>query len=317
MLFKTHFSSEDYDVTTLLQDPVKLVMCLCFHSQYKQIQHVNELIQLKPDINSMPDGYTPLISAIGGGHEEVVRILINAGAEVNIADRTRTTPLIYAVGNGSKQIIAHLLKHGADINAANASGQSPLWLAVSQNKRRLIKDLLKAGADIHQGDLTRKTPLDMAFKHQDPWSIVKELLNAGAGLCANLNLPTSQFKQTPFSNEVVIGLTFNNVAVTRETPGFENAITNIVELRDAINKNTVPDRELLLLACNQILKKDPNQSIFKQIKWELSNRNKPLLDLCLKWFNKPEHSSYLSEALTSDRIPEELKGKLDPQYGNN
>ena len=39
-----------------------------------------------------PDGETPLIMATSNGHYEIVRLLVNAGADVNHADEVRTAP---------------------------------------------------------------------------------------------------------------------------------------------------------------------------------------------------------------------------------
>jgi len=59
-------------------------------------------------------GETPLLRACQRGHENIVKYLVEHGANVNI--KTYTTPLKVACENGNERIIKYLLEHGADIN---------------------------------------------------------------------------------------------------------------------------------------------------------------------------------------------------------
>lgn len=47
---------------------------------------------------------TPLMEACCGGHSDVVRTLINAGANVNSVSSTQNTALIYACGAGHLEV---------------------------------------------------------------------------------------------------------------------------------------------------------------------------------------------------------------------
>ncbi len=61
----------------------------------------------------------PLHSAVAGGHEEVARLLVEAGAEVGTAQREGYTPLMGAAQNGLAATVALLLARGADPKAYN------------------------------------------------------------------------------------------------------------------------------------------------------------------------------------------------------
>ena len=65
-----------------------------------------------------------LITSVAG--TEIVKLLIEAGAEVNLGDSYNMTPLMMAALNGNKGTVLVLLQKGADVNAVDKSGQSAL-----------------------------------------------------------------------------------------------------------------------------------------------------------------------------------------------
>lgn len=76
----------------------------------------------------MPEGVrwrnqTPLMLAVRGGHLDVVRLLLNKGAHVNLIDVDGNTALYWAVFLGNAAIVELLIEHGADINLVNGLGQ--------------------------------------------------------------------------------------------------------------------------------------------------------------------------------------------------
>jgi ankyrin repeat protein len=71
----------------------------------------------------------PLHSAVAGGHEAVVAVLIDAGADVNARQRHGWTPLHGAAQNGSLDSVERLLAAGADRTATNDDGTTASELA--------------------------------------------------------------------------------------------------------------------------------------------------------------------------------------------
>lgn len=71
----------------------------------------------------------PIHSAVAGGHDDVVEILISAGADVNATQRHGWTPLHGAAQNGSLVTVERLLAAGADRAARNDDGVSAADLA--------------------------------------------------------------------------------------------------------------------------------------------------------------------------------------------
>lgn len=79
------------------------------------------------------DGAIPLIAAIENDDHDIVKVLIESGANVNIKDENGNTPLIYAVFNKDKQSVLLLRSAGADVNEKNDKGISPIALSRSSD----------------------------------------------------------------------------------------------------------------------------------------------------------------------------------------
>ena len=94
--------------------------------------------------------YTPLHLAAEGAHASVVRVLLEAGAdEMAITTNTGVTPLhLAAKALNGEGVVRELLRHGAPVNAREASaGQTPLMFAASYGRAATIRELLKGSAD--------------------------------------------------------------------------------------------------------------------------------------------------------------------------
>lgn len=61
---------------------------------------------------------TPLCKAVQGGKDNVVRLLLAAGADVNLKDIWGNSALHLAVKAGSEKLTLLLLEHGADVDAS-------------------------------------------------------------------------------------------------------------------------------------------------------------------------------------------------------
>ena len=70
------------------------------------------------------EGVTPLIAAAEGGHFEVVRLLVDAGADLNRSDSSGFTPVMGAARAGHPGIVKFLLDRGADLEAVDKYGKN-------------------------------------------------------------------------------------------------------------------------------------------------------------------------------------------------
>jgi ankyrin repeat protein len=79
------------------------------------------------------------------------RELLKAGASVNEPDSENCmiTPLLIAVDDNCTQIVKDLLENGADVNLADRDGTTPLIMAAQRDNLENIKLLIQHGADVN------------------------------------------------------------------------------------------------------------------------------------------------------------------------
>ena len=65
-----------------------------------------------------------LTVAAGKGHFEVVKFLLDSGADANVKGRNRYTPLMSAAWSGHEEIVKLLIAEGADVNATTSERKS-------------------------------------------------------------------------------------------------------------------------------------------------------------------------------------------------
>ena len=98
-----------------------------------------------------PDVGTALMVAADNGEDDIVKVLIDHGADVNITDDDNWTPLIWAAEQGYLPIVKTLLSAPQiDINAKRINGKTALYLPVICGDTRMVETLIEHGADINQ-----------------------------------------------------------------------------------------------------------------------------------------------------------------------
>ena len=73
------------------------------------------------------------------GQREIVRLLLDNGADLKITDGSSSTPLILAAANDHKMVIKLLLEEGADLGSKDQEGQKPLSPAVINGYKTIAK----------------------------------------------------------------------------------------------------------------------------------------------------------------------------------
>jgi ankyrin len=119
-------------------------------------------------------GMTPLLFAARDGAPDAARALIDAGANVNVADPNEMTPLMMAITNGQIRVAQLLVDRGADVRAADWYGRTPLWAAVEIRNLDLRSGATENGVDrdgalrLIESLLAKGVDLDARVKHFPP-----------------------------------------------------------------------------------------------------------------------------------------------------
>jgi len=107
------------------------------------------------------------------------------GADVNLRDNHGTTPLMYAAALRSVQAMKVLLQAGADVNAKNAFDATALMWGI--NRPDMVRLLLARGADVNARSKMGRTPLLLAASYDGNSEVVKLLLAKGANVMTRDN----------------------------------------------------------------------------------------------------------------------------------
>lgn len=120
-------------------------------------------LQKKIDLNYFDGDGTALDFACKGGFFPIVKILLDAGAEVNpkmsfgeFRGKKSSNPLSLAIEGGYYEIAAYLLAHGAKPDIVNYRGMFPIHYVKDV---KLLKLLISHGADINRYDRLKETLL--------------------------------------------------------------------------------------------------------------------------------------------------------------
>ena len=129
------------------------------------------------------EGSTPFLRAALAGDLAAMQLLVEHGANPNLATKSDDTPLMAAAGIGWAaywtsnaptariDAVKFCLNHGANVNARDAKGYTALHGAAFRGDNETVKYLISAGADIHAASKDGDTVADFAnglFEHALP-----------------------------------------------------------------------------------------------------------------------------------------------------
>ena len=145
-------------------------------------------------VNSLTDsdyvwGDNVLADAIYDKDFESVKILVNAGADVNAPNNFGWMSLHVASRSSWYNhliTVKYLVENGANVNAKTNDGEIPLHLASEYNNLAIVKYFVENGADVNASDNDGKTPLHLASEYNN-LAIVKYLVENGADVNASDN----------------------------------------------------------------------------------------------------------------------------------
>ncbi|GLT42382.1 hypothetical protein SLA2020_163840 [Shorea laevis] len=120
------------------------------------------LIMKGADVNAVSDIGTPLVDAAYWGKKDFVRTLLDNNADPNAISYCLTSPLLASIETRSIECVKLLLKAGADPNLSGSKVLIPLVVAARREDEEIIKCLLNAGADPNVTNNSGMTPIEVA-----------------------------------------------------------------------------------------------------------------------------------------------------------
>jgi hypothetical protein len=132
------------------------------------VTELGALLKVNPkEVNAVnADGYSPLILACYRSNNEVAKMLIDNGADINYQSGLGT-PLMSCAVKGNNEIAKILIERKANIDAKDANGITAILYATMFKNHELATLLVKANANLDAKDNRGNTPLDYAILADD------------------------------------------------------------------------------------------------------------------------------------------------------
>jgi len=141
-------------------------------------------------------GVTPLNSAIATGKRDMVKLLLDAGANVPavIYSGSDRSPLFLAVINNQTEIVRLLVDNSSSpaafVSLASTNGVTPLMVAISKGYRDIIEVLLDAGANVQTVNDRGISPLFLAA-NENQTEMVRLLISYSSSPAEFVNLTSA------------------------------------------------------------------------------------------------------------------------------
>lgn len=164
---------------------------------------VQEALQSGCDVNDTFGGsYTALMAAVYKGDLEIIKLLVQAGAELDSYDSSGNTPFMFAFYDTTPKpaVVAYLLSLNVDTNIINDQEYTPLILASLNNHVASIKLLIEAGVNIEEKGQSNATALLLATGNNCV-EAVKALASAGADIETRNEFSLTPLMTAAFDNQ--------------------------------------------------------------------------------------------------------------------
>lgn len=122
------------------------------------------------------NGRYPLLLCAYSGYNKLVKLLLSYDADPNIEGR-EGLPLYAACKNGHEEVIKTLLENGAQINKADRDGETAIFSAVEKDHKKIVKLLLDHGANCLHPRNDGDTPMDIAIRNKNWDTVAMMFLN--------------------------------------------------------------------------------------------------------------------------------------------
>lgn len=150
----------------------------------KIIKLINELVYLDQYKEKTTHRHTSnilLLTATAPSANEITKLLLDKGSNVNFSNNIGLTPLMYASMSNNLSVIELLLNNGANIEQESDRGYTALLSAIGMGYNlETVKLLIKYGANVNRVTKSGYNALSYARNNNNEGFIYKYLLNIGA-----------------------------------------------------------------------------------------------------------------------------------------
>ncbi|XP_017916005.1 PREDICTED: E3 ubiquitin-protein ligase MIB2 isoform X8 [Capra hircus] len=162
-----------------LEHPGRLVVEVALGNMARAL----DLLRRHPEqVDTKNQGRTALQMAAYLGQVELVRLLLQAQAGVDLPDDEGNTALHYAALGNQPEAAQVLLSSGCGANALNSTRSSALHVAVQRGFLEVVKVLCERGCDVNLPDAHADTPLHCAISAGTGASGIVEVLTEVPGI---------------------------------------------------------------------------------------------------------------------------------------
>ena len=158
------------EYTSLINENDECGMTLLMEaSQIGNQPAVRMLCNRKADVHRCENisGHSSLLIATKQGHFEIVKYLIDAGADPEIRDKFGFTPVLMSIVEQKTDCLATLLGYGVLIERRDDNHDTPLISAIRCKNKEAIRMLISAGADVTVKTRDNKSIFDVADEVKD------------------------------------------------------------------------------------------------------------------------------------------------------
>jgi ankyrin repeat domain-containing protein 50 len=188
---------------------------------------VQILMNAGADVHAQGGYYgNALQAASRGGHEKVIQILMAAGADVHVQGGKYGNALQAASRGGHEKVVQMLIDAGADVNAQGGRFGNALQAASWKCDEKMVQILIDAGADVHaQGGYYGNALQAVSVRGHE--KVMQMLMNAGADVHAQ-------------------GGYYGNALQAASEKGHEKVVQTLIDAGAVRREDSIRDREIVL-----------------------------------------------------------------------
>ena len=145
-----------------------------------QLEVIRFLVESGAEVDAGDsDGSTPLHVAALRGNLACVEYLVEKGADVAFQDRNGAWSLSFALSGGNEEVVASLIEFGAPLDLTAGNGMTPLHYAARRGMTQVFDQVIAGGADVNKVDSWERSVLWFTAGNGNA-DMTRSLIAAGA-----------------------------------------------------------------------------------------------------------------------------------------